>query len=142
MDAVDLAVSKTPPKTPPLRTMAATAPQIVASARRWANAQPQRGRQKKKPDGDNTAWQPRTSDQPKFITNQRKGFKHELKMALAAFDELPAEPTHALLEDASQNLRRCYRRLFFLDKFNTVLIKKIGEPETRIFMTPEPISQK
>ena len=49
-----------------------------------------------------------------------------MKTALNAFDELPAAPTPALLEETSQRLTRCYRRLLFIDKFNTVLIKKIG----------------
>ena len=124
VDAVDLAVSRTPSKTPPLRPTVATAPQVVASARQWANAQPQRGRQQKKPYGDNTAWQPRNSDLPKFVTNQRKGFKHELKCAVDACGKLPAQPTQALLDDANQILQRCYRKLFFLDIFNIVLLKK------------------
>ena len=141
VDAVDLAIPKTPPKAPPWRITAATAPHVVARTRDWANTQPLRGRQKKKPCGDNTLWQPRRHDTAKFITNERKGFKHELKCAVAAFDKLPAQPTQALLEDASQHLERCYRKLFFLDKCGIVLKRKFNGPETQIVMTREQIRQ-
>ena len=109
--------------------------------RQWANAKPHRRRQKKKPEGDNGPWEPRTSEHTKSINNHRRGFKFELKRALTAFDELPAEPTPALLEETSQHLACWYRRLFFLDKFNIVLRCKIGEPETRIFMTEEHVNR-
>ena len=116
-------------------------PQVAAHTREWVNTPPQRGWQKQKPLGDNTAWRPRRPDTTKFITNARKGIKHELKLAVAAFDKLPTQPTQASLEYASQELQRCYRKLLFLDKYGIVLTKKFDGPQKQIAMTREQSEQ-
>ena len=53
---------------------------------------------------------------------------------------LPAEPTQGLLNDASQELQRCYRKLLFLDKYGIVITKKVDGPEVQIIMTPQQIA--
>ena len=115
-------------------------PKVAAHLRECVNTQPLGGWQKQKPVGDNSRWRNRDSDTSKYITNQRKGFKHELKRAVAAFDVLPAEPTQELLNDASQELQRCYRKLLFPDKYGIVINKKVDGPEVQIIMTPQQIA--
>ena len=104
-------------------------------AREWGNAKKQRGgQQKKQPEGDTGGWHPRTTDQPKFVYNTRRMWKHEIKRALQELDELPADAAHDVTDKAKCTLMAWFRRMCYLDEFNIIIQGTIGGSEERIYL--------
>ena len=81
-------------------------------AREWGNAKKQRGgQQKKQPEGDTGGGHPRTTDQPKFVYNTRRMWKHEMKRALQELDKLPDDAAHDVRDKAKYTLMAWFRRM-------------------------------
>ena len=74
-----------------------------------------------------------------MIKNIRKLFKYQLKSAINASDQLSDASSAAVVQETTQQLSRWYRRLYFLDRFNIVILQPRGGAETRIYMTEEQI---
>ena len=84
----------------------------------WGNATKQRGGQQK--------WHPRTTDQPKFVYNTRRMWKHEIKRALQELDELPADAAPDVTDKAKCTLMAWFRRMCYLDEFNIIIQGTVG----------------
>ena len=104
-----------------------------ASAREWARTPQIRRAQKRKPAGDSTRWLDREIHQDKYVNNLRKGFRHQLKLAFNGYDSLTAESTPAATEAACSRLRDQFKRLYYLDVLDIMIVKDKQSGEDTIF---------
>ena len=120
----------------------ANAPWRVHAAKRevvdWCHQPARRGRQAPKPKGDTSRWQQRTRENVKNIANVRRGLRHQLSLAISWVDA----PGPGEEEQASINLEKQYRKMYFLDELNLIIEDaKDGRPEVHTVMSPEQVDR-
>ena len=118
------------------RAASANAPWRVDTAKRqvveWCHQPKRRRGQAPKPKGDTRPWQPRTRENVKNVGNVRRGLRHQLALAIWWVDsQQPGDE-----EEASINLEKQYRKMYYLDELDVIIEDgKGGGPETHNVMT-------
>ena len=112
------------------------------SARAWANAPPNRRAQKPKPVGDSTPWRKRSIYTDKNVNNIRKMLRHQLGLAFDEYDSLTVASTPEDTEYAVDHLRDTFKRLYFLDHLDMIIVKDKESGEDSFHeMTPSQVKR-
>ena len=83
---------------------------------------------------------PRGTGTDKFVNNFRKSLRCVLKCAFEDYDSLTVESPPQDKEAACNNLERQYKKLYYLDKLNVMIVKcKFGGEDTQLWMTKEQV---
>ena len=87
------------------------------------NAPPKRRAQTPKPVGDSTRWSERSIYTDKYVNNFRKMLRRQLQLAFDEYDSLTVASTLAETEYAVDHLRDTFKRLYFLDHLDMIIVK-------------------